>query len=192
MNEEEVKKALIKYFKREKANWTIGKNTKPNSETGWDLIVKRKNSILFIEAKGIKGAFDPAFIASCGAVLFRRSKEVRSNKNSPHWCADYCIAFNTTRNWEYDLVRALLYKLSQPNCIKNWNLLSKAKGKYLFLVRDSDKKVIKLNWTGKNSVEALYKKFKQNIENSNVELKNTSTIEEREIITKIMNKQNWK
>jgi hypothetical protein len=146
LKEEEVKKALSDYLEnRAGAKWVNRKTTKPKSETGWDLVYSRKNMVLYIEAKGIEGQFDGPFISSIGAIMMRRGQEVLSKRNTPRWCENYCLAFNSDRKNKYDLIRALFYKLTAPDCLKNWDLIKKAGAKYLFLIRN-DKKVLKLRW----------------------------------------------
>lgn len=191
MDEEEVKDNLTRYFEKRaslgQGNWApYNPPTKKTSQTGWDLAFFRHNMVLFIEAKGIKGAFDGPFISAIGAILMRRGSDVITQKGTQPWCAGYCIALNSDRNQQYDLIRALLYKLTRPHVLENWKLLKNAGAKYVYFVRN-DKKVLELKW---EQLTKLTKEYQKKCKEANLE-KTTNSQKQLAIIKKIIEPQNW-
>src|SRR3989338_8571113 len=103
---------LEKYFldsKRSGAKWTIKHRPKfGSSATGWDLQVERKNQVLLIEAKYIRGPFASALAGLVIAPLTNKTEKMRSGKKKS-WSSVVCWAIGCGYNGGK---RNLKYKMS--------------------------------------------------------------------------------
>src|SRR3989339_19291 len=90
---------LQKYFlnpKRSGAKWNTKHKPKfESSATGWDLQMERKNQVLLIEAKYIRGPFASAFAGLVIAPLSNRPEKMRSKKKKS-WSSVICWAIGSS------------------------------------------------------------------------------------------------
>ncbi len=77
---------------RSGATWRIKHKPKfESSATGWDLQVERKNQVLLIEAKYIRGPFAAAFAGLVVAPLTNKTEKMKSRRKKS-WSSVVCWA----------------------------------------------------------------------------------------------------
>jgi len=135
---------LEKYFldsKRSGAKWTIkhrpGYGT---SATGWDLQAERKNQVLLIEAKYIRGPFAAALAGLVIAPLTSKREKMKSGKKKS-WSAVVCWAIGCgyqrgerAKKYKMSGIYQILFDCLARN-LEFWECYSKLlKVKYIFFV----------------------------------------------------------
>lgn len=80
LEERFVVRPLLRWFKRQKAQWTVVNPRYGSSATGWDLEARRKNQDLLIEAKYIDGPFLASFAGLVAAPLANRPQRFMVRK----------------------------------------------------------------------------------------------------------------
>lgn len=135
---------LEKYFKSPKrsgAKWVTKERPKfDTSATGWDLQMERKNRVLLIEAKYIKGSFASALAGMVIAPLTNKKEKMKSRKNKS-WAsvvswAIGCGYNKRQRDLKYKMggIYQILFDCFVRN-IKFWRVYSKTlKVNYIFFV----------------------------------------------------------
>ncbi len=165
--EEFVVNPLVKYFGnhgRSGAGWSTRSKPKfGSSATGWDLEVERKNQVLLIEAKYIRGAFASAFAGLVIAPLSKRPEKMKSGKYRS-WASVVCWAIGWGhKEYKNDIYQILLDYLSRN--LKFWEYYSKTlKVKYIYFV--NNKKVAKINF---DKIIKLSNKYKSSANQSQPE-----------------------
>ncbi|MEK9173031.1 MAG: hypothetical protein AAB594_00460 [Patescibacteria group bacterium] len=161
---------LEKYFldtKRSGAKW-IKKHRPPGrSATGWDLQVERKNQVLLIEAKYIRGPFAAALAGLVIAPLTSKQEKMKS-KNRKSWSAVVCWAIGCgyqkgerAKKYKMSGIYQILFDCLTRN-LKFWGCYSKLlKVKYIFFV--DNKKVGKISF---NRIIDLAEKYKPSMSKS--------------------------
>ncbi len=146
---------LEKYFldpKRSGARWKIKDRPKYGiSETGWDLQVERKNQVLLIEAKYIRGPFASALGGLVIAPLTHKKEKMKSKKKES-WSAVICWAIGCgykrggrAKKYKMSGIHQILFDCFIRN-LKFWKCYSKIlKVKYILFV--DDKKVARVNFS---------------------------------------------
>lgn len=86
---------LIRWFKRQKAAWTLCKPRYGTAATGWDIQARRKNQDLLIEAKYINGPFLASFTGLVTAPLANRPQCFRARKYRS-WAYGICWAIGSS------------------------------------------------------------------------------------------------
>lgn len=156
---------LEKYFldpKRSGAKWTIKHRPRyGTSATGWDLQMERKNQVLLIEAKYIRGPFAAAIAGLVIAPLTNKQEKMKSGKKKS-WSAVVCWAIGCgyqrgERAKKYKM--SGIYQILLDCLIRNlefWESYSKLlKVKYIFFV-DSNK-IAKISFSKIISLAEQYK-----------------------------------
>lgn len=146
---------LEKYFldtERSGAKWrTKNKPKYESSATGWDLQMERKNQVLLIEAKYIRGPFASAFAGLVVAPFSSKRPEKMKSKKTKSWSAVICWAIGCgyeggNRNNKYKM--SGFYQILFDFLIRNlefWKYYSKTlKVKYIYFV--DNKKVAKISF----------------------------------------------
>ncbi|MCX6754026.1 MAG: hypothetical protein NTV03_03160 [Candidatus Nomurabacteria bacterium] len=136
---------LEKYFldtERSGAKWrTKNKPKYESSATGWDLQMERKNQVLLIEAKYIRGPFASAFAGLIIAPLSNRLETMKSKKKKS-WCSTICWAIGC--NYKEGVYQILLDYLSRN--LEFWECYSKTlKVKYIFFIDNQKVAQIRFN-----------------------------------------------
>lgn len=149
--------------KRSDANWTIRHRPRfGTSATGYDLQVERKNQVLLIEAKYIRGPFAAALAGLVIAPLSNRPEKMRSEKKKS-WSSVTCWAIGCgyqggKRDQKYKM--SGIYQILLDWLIRNlefWGCYSKTlKVKYIYFV-DNRKKVARISFKKIINLAALYK-----------------------------------
>lgn len=118
-------------FVRSGAKWnTKAKPKYETSATGWDLQMERKNQVLLIEAKYIRGPFASAFAGLVIAPLSNRPETMKSKKKKS-WCSTICWAIGC--NYKEGVYQILLDYLSRN--LEFWKCYSKKlKVEYIFFI----------------------------------------------------------
>lgn len=127
---------------RSGAKWNTKHKPKfESSATGWDLQMERKNQVLLIEAKYIRGPFASAFAGLVTAPLSNRLEKMRSKKKKS-WSSVICWAVGCSyKNGIYQIL--LDYLTRNPEF---WRCYSKIlKVKYIYFV-NSQKEVAKISF----------------------------------------------
>lgn len=145
---------LEKYFrdpKRSGAVWKTKHRPKfGSSATGYDLQMERKNQVLLIEAKYIRGPFASALAGLVIAPLTNKTEKMKSRKKKS-WSSVYCWAIGCGyigggRNLKYKM--SGIYQILLDCLARNlefWECYSKAlKAKYIFLV--DNRRVAKISF----------------------------------------------
>ncbi len=128
-----VVRPLIRWFKRQRAQWKVKTPNYSTSAKGWDIEARRKNSDLLIEAKYIGGAFAPSFAALAAAPLVNRPSRFMQRKYRG-WASRVCWAIGTNYS-EPHLYQILLDYLSRNP--RFWTYyVQTLRLKYVFFVRD--------------------------------------------------------
>ena len=135
---------LEKYFldfKRSGARWNTKHKPKfESSATGWDLQMERKNQVLLVEAKYIKGPFTSALAGLVIAPLSNRPEKMKSKKNRS-WSSVICWAIGSG-------YKGGIYQILFDYLIRNlefWGYYSKIlKVKYIYFVDNG--KVARINF----------------------------------------------
>ena len=163
MTQEEkfVVNPLEKYFlskKRSGAKWIIKHRPQyGTSETGWDLQVERKNQVLFIEAKYIRGPFASALAGLVIAPLTNKQEKMKSGKRKS-WSAVVCwaIGFGYKRK-KYTMSR--IYQILFDYLARNlefWRCYTRTlKVEYVFFVDNG--KIAKIGFSKIINLAAQYK-----------------------------------
>lgn len=168
MTQEEkfVVNPLEEYFldpKRSGALWNT--KSKPNfgsSATGWDLQMERKNQVLLIEAKYIRGSAASAFSGLVFAPFSSKRPEKMKSKKEKSWSAviSWAIGCGYDRgNRDKIYKMSGMYQILFDLLIKNlsfWDFYSKTlKVKYIYFVDDN--KVGKISFNKIISLAGRYK-----------------------------------
>lgn len=147
---------LEEYFlnpKRSGAKWNTKHKPKfESSATGWDLQMERKNQVLLIEAKYIRGPFASAFAGLVIAPLSNRPEKMRSKKEKS-WSSVVCWAIGSSykKNAIYQILLDYLTRNS-----KFWECYSKIlKVKYIYFV--DNQKVAKISFNKIINLATRYK-----------------------------------
>jgi hypothetical protein len=139
-----VVKPLEKYFRNPNhsgAKWIIKHRPEyGTSATGWDLQVERKNQVLLIEAKYIRGPFAAALAGLVIAPLTNRREKMRSKKKKS-WSSVACWAIGCgyekggrAKKYKMSGIYQILFDYLIRN-LKFWEHYSKLlKVKYIFFV----------------------------------------------------------
>ena len=146
---------LEKYFKdpnRSGAKWNTKSRPKfGSSATGWDLQMERKNQVLLIEAKYIRGPSASAFAGLVVAPFSSKRPEKMKSKKTKSWSAVICWAIGCgyergNRNNKYKM--SGFYQILFDFLIRNlefWKYYSETlKVKYIYFV--DNKKVAKISF----------------------------------------------
>jgi hypothetical protein len=144
---------LERYFldpKRSGAKWSIRHRPLGRSATGWDLQVERKNQVLLIEAKYIRGAFASALAGLIIAPLTKKTEKMKSRKKKS-WSSVICWAIGCgyvagKRNLKYKMsgIYQILFDCLARN-LEFWKCYSKTlKVRYIFFVDNG--KVAKISF----------------------------------------------
>jgi len=166
-NEEKcVVNPLEKYlfdFKRSGAKWKL--KNKPAygiSATGWDLQVERKNEVLLIEAKYIRGPFTSAFAGLVISPLSYRPEKMkyknlyRSKYSTICWAIG--VGYNKVDEYKMRDIYQILFDYISRN-VNFWKYYSKIlKVKYIFFVNNNGK-VAKISFTKMIQIAENYKKL---------------------------------
>ncbi len=141
---------LIRWFKEQKADWTIRKPSQGTYATGWDIEATRKNQDLLIEAKYIAGPALSSFAGLVTAPLAKRAQRGMVRKYRS-WCHGVCwaIGINPPRN----IFQILFdYIARNPKFWKHYG--EDLRMKYIFFVRDGD--VTRIPFTAFLRITKLY------------------------------------
>ena len=158
---------LEKYFLdygRSGARW----NTKHRprfgtAATGWDLQMERKNQVLLIEAKYIRGPFASALAGLVIAPLTNKTEKMKSGKKKS-WSSVICWAIGCgykggKRDQKYKM--SGMYQILFDCLIRNlkfWKCYSKTlKVKYIFLV--DNQRVAKIGFDKIINIATRYKLY---------------------------------
>src|SRR3989344_6976433 len=160
MTEEEkfVVNPLEEYFldqNRSGAKWHT--KHRPNfgtAATGWDLQMERKNKVLLIEAKYIRGPFASALAGLVIAPLTNKTEKMKSGKKRS-WSSVICWAIGSSyKNGIYQI----LFDYLTRN-LKFYACYSKTlKVKYIYFV-NSQKKVAKISFDKIINLATRYNKL---------------------------------
>ena len=148
--------------KRSGAKWLI--KDEPNYErsaTGWDLQVERKNQVLLIEAKYIRGPSASALAGLLIAPLTKKQEKMRSKKKKS-WSSVVCWAIGCgyekggrAKKYQMGGISQILFDYFIRN-IEFWNCYSEIlKVKYIYFV--DNKKVAKILFAKILVLAKLYK-----------------------------------
>lgn len=103
---------------RSRARWVVKARPRyGTSATGWDLQAVRKNCVLLVEAKYIRGAFAAAMGGLLLAPLTRRSEMMAGGRKQGSWCASvaWAVGCDSSRYRLPDVLRRLLdYLCREP------------------------------------------------------------------------------
>src|SRR3989338_4027417 len=147
MTEEEkfVVNPLEEYFldqNRSGAKWHT--KHRPNfgtAATGWDLQMERKNKVLLIEAKYIRGPFASALAGLVIAPLTNKTEKMKSGKKKS-WSSVVCWAIGSS--YKKNAIYQILLDYLTRN-FEFWKQYSKIlKVKYIYFV--DNKKVAKISF----------------------------------------------
>lgn len=153
---------LERYFldsDRSGARWTIKHRPRfGSSATNWDLQVERRNQVLLIEAKYIRGAFARDFGGLVTAPLTNRTEKMKSGKKKS-WSSVICWAIGCGyKKSEKDKMKGI-YQILLDYLTRNLAFYrcysDTLKVKYIFFV--NRKKVAKIRF---NKVIALATQYK--------------------------------
>jgi len=145
---------LERYFldpKRSGAKWvTKHRPSFGSSATGWDLQMERKNQVLLIEAKYIRGTFASALAGLVIAPLTNKTEKMKSRKKRS-WSSVICWAIGCgyvrgQRNLKYKMsgIYQILFDCLARN-LEFWKCYSKTfKVRYIFFV--DNEKVAKISF----------------------------------------------
>jgi len=130
--EKYVVRPLVRWFRRQRADWAVRTPKHGTSERGWDIEARRKNQDLLIEAKYIDGPFLSSFSGLVAAPLASRAQHfMRRKKRS--WSYRTCWALGASYS-ENHLYQILLDYLARN--MKFWRHYYKdLRLKYVFFVR---------------------------------------------------------
>ncbi len=165
MTQEEkfVVNPLTKYFldhKRSGANWIIkDRPAYGTAATGWDLQVERKNQVLLIEAKYIRGAFAASLAGLTIAPLSHRPERMKQKKLYRSWSAVICwaigVGYPKVKKYQLRDVHQILFDYFSRN-LPFWKYYCKTLHvKYIFFVHDG--RVAKVSFDGILAAASLYK-----------------------------------
>ena len=156
---------LERYFldpKRSGAKWvTKHRPSFGSSATGWDLQMERKNQVLLIEAKYIRGTFASALAGLVIAPLTNKTEKMKSRKKRS-WSSVICWAIGCgyvrgQRNLKYKM--SGIYQILFDCLIRNlefWECYSKIlKVKYIYFV--DSQKVARISFDKIISMATQYK-----------------------------------
>ena|SRR3989344_74266 len=155
---------LETYFlskKRSGARWIIKYRPKGTSETGWDLQVERKNQILLIEAKYIRGPFASALAGLVIAPLTNKQEKMKSRKKKS-WSAVVCWAIGCgykrgKRDQKYKM--SGIYQILLDYLARNlsfWKCYSQTlRVKHIFFI--DNRKVAKISFNKIMNLSARYR-----------------------------------
>ena len=155
---------LETYFlskKRSGARWIIKYRPKGTSETGWDLQVERKNQILLIEAKYIRGPFASALAGLVIAPLTNKQEKMKSRKKKS-WSAVVCLAIGCgykrgKRDQKYKM--SGIYQILLDYLARNlsfWKCYSQTlRVKHIFFI--DNRKVAKISFNKIMNLSARYR-----------------------------------
>lgn len=160
--EEFVVNPLEKYFldyERSGAKWIT--NHRPlfgSGATGFDLQMVRKNQVLLIEAKYIRGPAASAFAGLFIAPLSKRPEKMKSKKKRS-WSSVVCWAIGC--GYKSGIYQILLDYLARN--LEFWECYSKTlKVKYIYFV-NKKKEVAKISF---NEIISLAKRYKPSSDES--------------------------
>lgn len=131
--EEYVVNPLIRWFKRQDAQWQIYKPAFGTAATGWDIEARRNKLDLLIEAKYIDGAFLASFTGLVTASLAKRPQHFMRSKYRS-WCAYVCWAIGT--NYTSRNVFQILFDYIARNPQFWRHYAEDVRMKYVFFVQD--------------------------------------------------------
>src|SRR3989338_6376611 len=147
---------LEKYLrdsKRSVAKWKTKHRPKfGSSATGWDLQMERKNQVLLIEAKYIRGPFASALAGLVIAPLTNKTEKMKSRKKRS-WSSVICWAIGSSykKNAIYQILLDYLTRNSEF-----WKCYSKTlKVKYIYFV--DNQKVAKISFDKIINLTTRYK-----------------------------------
>jgi hypothetical protein len=148
---------LEKYFrdpKRSSAKWNTKHRPKfGSSATGWDLQMERKNQVLLIEAKYIRGPSASALAGLIIAPLVNRSEKMKSKKKKS-WCSSICWAIGCGYKRPENIYQKLFDYFTQH--LSFWESYFKTLNvKYLFFV--NNQKVAKISFDKIINLATQYK-----------------------------------
>ena len=158
---------LEKYFlssKRSGAKWSIKHRPEyGTSATGWDLQVERKNQVLLIEAKYIRGSFAAALAGLTIAPLTNKQEKMKSGKKKS-WSAVVCWAIGCgydkagrAEKYKMSGIYQILFDVISRN-LEFWNSYSRLlKVKYVFFVDKG--KVAQISFDKIIKLSAKYRHF---------------------------------
>lgn len=130
--EKYVVKPIVRWFRRQRAHWTIRTPRHGTSERGWDIEARRKNQDLLIEAKYIDGPFLSSFSGLVAAPLASRVQHFMRRKGRS-WSYRTCWAIGAHYS-ENRLYQVLLdYLVRNPKFWKHY--YKDLRLKYVFFVR---------------------------------------------------------
>lgn len=154
---------LERYFldsKRSGAKWSVKDRPKyGSSATGWDLQVERKNQVLLIEAKYIRGPFTAALSGLVIAPLTNKKEKMKSGRGKS-WSSVICWAigcgYKRGRDQRYKM--SGIYQILLDYLIRNlrfWESYSKIlKVRYIYFVANG--KVAKISFDNCIRLAAKY------------------------------------
>jgi hypothetical protein len=125
---------LIRWFKEQKADWTLHKPSHGTSATGWDIEASRNKQDLLIEAKYIAGPALASFAGLVTAPLAKRAQHSMVRKYRS-WCHGVCwaIGIEPTRNMYQILFD---YMARNPKFWKHYG--EDLRMKYIFFVHEGE------------------------------------------------------
>ena len=148
-----VVRPVVRWLKKQDADWEIRTPKHSSSETGWDIEARRKNMDLLIEAKYIDGPFLSSFEGLVTAPLANRPQHSMKTKYRS-WCQNVCWAIGSSRDM-VGIHTALLDDLSRT--LSFWKHYSEDLNlKYVFFVED--KKVARASFRKLLKTAKAYKK----------------------------------
>ena len=130
--EKYVVKPLVRWFRRQRADWTVRTPKHGTSERGWDIEARRKNQDLLIEAKYVDGPFLSSFSGLVAAPLASRVQHFMRQKTRS-WSYRTCWAIGASYADDNHLYQILLDYLLRN--LKFWRHYHKdLRLKYVFFV----------------------------------------------------------
>jgi hypothetical protein len=130
--EKYVVRPLLRWFRGQRAPWSLRTPRHGTSERGWDIEARRKNQDLLTEAKYIDGPFLSSFSGLVAAPLARRTQHFMSRK-ARSWSYAMCWAIGASHP-ENHVYQILLDYLARN--LKFWDHYRKdLRLKYVFFLR---------------------------------------------------------
>lgn len=141
---------LIRWFKKQKAHWTLCKPSQGTHATGWDIEASRNKLDLLIEAKFIAGPSLSSFAGLVTAPLAKRAQHSMVRKYRS-WCHGVCwaIGIKPPRNMYQILFD---YMARSPKFWKHYD--EDLRMKYIFFVQEGE--VTKIPFTAFLRMTKLY------------------------------------
>jgi hypothetical protein len=138
-----VVRPLVRWFKEQKADWKVRPPKHETAERGWDIVARRKNYDLLIEAKYMAGPSISSFAGLVSAPM--------ADRKYPSSSYGVCgaIGIEPTRN-----IYQVLFDIMARN-LRFWKHYGvDFRMKYIFFVQD--RKVMKMPFADFLSIAKLY------------------------------------